>query len=32
MINSFLLNVPEFLDDRPSVGTAARCRVLLAGI
>jgi len=31
VINSFLLNVPELLDDRSSVGTAARCHILLAG-
>jgi len=30
IINSLLLNVPEF-DDRPSVGDAARCCELLVG-
>jgi len=30
LINSFLLNVPEFLDDL-SIGKAARYRVLFAG-
>jgi len=32
IINSFVkLNVPEFLDDRLSIGNAARYRVLFAG-
>jgi len=30
IINSFLLNVSEFLDDRPSIGNVARYRVLFA--